>query len=513
MPAVSESEHPDDGGQARLRGRGLGLSTRVQVSGHMFFARRAVLAMTRRRVRMEAEPGRRQSMALMAGMTLTAVLCLGALFWSFLRPAGTAADKPILEDQSSGALYVRVGDKLYPALNLASARLIAGQPDSPDRVRRSEIDARPRGPLVGIPGAPSQMSATSPPRSSWLVCDEITKAFGAGAPEPVTVTVIDGQPDLGQRRQVLGAEDALVRRYDDDLWLIRDGRRSRVDRKARSVLLALGIHGDELSSARPMSRALFDAIPVGPALTSPVIPQAGEPARFAGAPGPVGTVVSTPQVGGQTTYSVVLTDGMQTVSPIAAQIVQNAGPAGTKAPVVPGPALAKLPAVEALDLSVYPDAPLHVVDSQTYSSACWWWQKTPGESLAQTSVIAGASIPVAESQVGTAVEMVKADKSGRQADRVVFGDDYANYVISTGNSPEAATTESLWWVAETGVRFGVGRDEDTLRALGLSSDPSPAPWAVLRLLVLGPTLSRSDALLRHDTLPVDGSPAELEVPR
>ena len=37
-----------------------------------------------------------------------------------------------------------------------------------------------------------------------------------------------------------------------------------------------------------------------------LIPAAGSPARFAGAPGPVGTVVSTPQVGGQTAYSVVL---------------------------------------------------------------------------------------------------------------------------------------------------------------------------------------------------------------
>ena len=55
-----------------------------------------------------------------------------------------------------------------------------------------------------------------------------------------------------------------------------------------------------------MSRALFDAIPVGPQLSVPTIPAAGSLARFAGAPGPVGTVVSTPQVGGQTAYSVVL---------------------------------------------------------------------------------------------------------------------------------------------------------------------------------------------------------------
>jgi type VII secretion protein EccB len=512
---VIEPEH-EGGEESRGRGRGLVLSTRVQVSGHMFFARRAVMAMTRRRVRMETEPGRRQSMALLAGMTLTAVLCLGALFWSLVRPAGSAGSARILADQSSGALYVRVGDKLYPALNLASARLIAGEPANPDRVRRSEIDSRPRGPLVGIAGAPGGMVPATPARSSWLVCDEITKAFGTAAPEPVTVTVIDGQPELGQRRQVLGPDDAMVRRYGDGAWLVRAGRRSLINQGARAVLLALGLGEDAVSAARPMSRALFDSIPVGPELSVPTIPAAGSPARFAGAPGSVGTVISTPQVGGQTAYSVVLADGMQPVSAVVAQVLQNAGPVGAAVPVVAGPVLAKLPVINVLDLSAFPPAPPHVVDSQLNSAACWHWQKVAGESMATTSVIAGPTIPIADTQVDKVVELVKSQGSGLQADRVFFGPSYANYVVSTGNSPSSATAESLWWVSESGVRFGVAREEDTLRALGLGlkmQPPSPAPWSALRLLVGGPVLSRADALVRHNTLPVDSSPGELEVPK
>ena len=66
------------------------------------------------------------------------------------------------------------------------------------------------------------------------MCDEITKAFGAAAPEPVTVTVIDGQPELGPRRHVLGPDDAMVRRYGDAVWLIRDGRRSLINRRTSS---------------------------------------------------------------------------------------------------------------------------------------------------------------------------------------------------------------------------------------------------------------------------------------
>ncbi|WP_444309138.1 type VII secretion protein EccB, partial [Mycobacterium marinum] len=483
----------DKADESRWRGRGLGLSTRVQVSGHMFFARRAVLAMTRRRVRMEAEPGRRQSMALLAGVTTTAMLCLGALFWSLVRPAGSAGQARIVADQDSGALYVRVGDRLYPALNLSSARLIAGESSSPVRVRRSEIDAHPRGPLVGIAGAPQDMTVTSPGRSSWLVCDEITKALGTAAPEPVTVTVIDGQPDLGPRRHVLGPDDALVRRYGDEVWLIRDGRRSLINQGARAVLLALGLGEDAVSGSRPMSRALLDAVPVGPELSVPVIPGAGLPAWFAGAPGPVGTVVSTPQVGGQTAYSVVLTDGVQPVSPVVAQVLQNAGPAGATMPVVAGPVLAKLPVVHMLDLSAFPPAPPRVVDSQLNPAACWHWEKVNGESMAITSVIAGPSIPVAEAQAVKVVDLVKSPGAQMQTERVYLGPDYANFVVSTGNSPAASTVESLWWISESGVRFGVPREEDTLNALGLKKySPNSAPWAALRLLAGGPALSRAD---------------------
>ena len=109
--------------------------------------------------------------------------------------------------------------------------------------------------------------------------------------------------------------------------------------------------------------------------------------------------------------------------------------------------------------------------------------------------------------------MVKADKSGGQADQVFFGPDYANFVVSTGNDPAAATTEALWWVSESGVRFGVARDQETLRALGLGTPPRPAPWVGAAAVGAGPTLSKADALVRHDTLPVDVNPGELEQPK
>src|ERR1700734_2215419 len=110
------------------------------------------MALTRWRVRMEVGAGRRQTRALVESVSAAVVICLGALLYSFISPAGQINESPIIADRDSGALYVRVGDRLYPALNLASARLITGRADNPHLVKANQIASLPRGPLVGIPG-------------------------------------------------------------------------------------------------------------------------------------------------------------------------------------------------------------------------------------------------------------------------------------------------------------------------------------------------------------------------
>jgi type VII secretion protein EccB len=471
------------------------------------------MALTRWRCRMEIEPGRRQNLAVVASVSAALVICLGALLYSFISPSGQIGESPIIADKDSGALYVRVGDKLYPALNLASARLITGRPDNPHTVRSSQIASVARGPMVGIPGAPSNFGPKNPPSSSWLVCDTVATSTGVGAPSGVTVTVIDGTPDLTGHRRVLTGSDAVVLSYSGDAWVIRQGRRSRIDAANRSVLLPLGLTPEQVSMAKPMSRALFDALPVGPELTVPEVPNAGTPASFPAAPGPVGTVLVTPQVSGPQQYSLVLADGVQTMPPLVAQIMQNAGPNSAKPVTVEPGALARMPVVNRLDLSAYPDNPLNVMDMRENPATCWWWEKTSGENRARVQVVSGPTIPVASASANKVVSLVKADTTGREADQVYFGPNYANFVAVTGNDPGAKTTESLWWLTDAGARFGVDDTREVREALGLNTAPSLAPWVALRLLPQGPTLSRADALVEHDTLPMDMSPAELVVPK
>lgn len=463
---------------------------------------------------MEIEPGRRQTLAVVASISAALVICLGALLYSFISPSGQISESPIVADKDSGALFVRVGDRLYPALNLASARLITGRPDNPHLVRSSQIAALPHGPMVGIPGAPSQFAPKTPQTSSWMICDTVATSGGVGSSQGVTVTLIDGSPDLSGHRRVLTGSGAVVLNYGGDAWVIREGRRSRIDSTNRSVLLPLGLTPEQVSQARPMSRALFDALPVGPELAVPEVPNAGSPATFPGAPGPVGTVIVTPQISGPQQYSLVLADGVQTLPPLVAQIMENAGSAGNTKPLTVEPAaLAKMPVVNKLDLSSYPDNPLEVVDIRENPSTCWWWERTAGEHRARIQVVTGPTIPVQTADLPKVVSLVKSDTSGREADQVFFGPNFANFVAVTGNNPAAQTTESLWWLTEAGARFGVDDTREAREALGLNGTPSVAPWVALRLLPQGPTLSRADALVQHDTLPMDMTPAELVVPK
>ncbi len=470
------------------------------------------MALTRWRVRMEVEPGRRQTLAVVASVSAALVICLGALLYSFISPAGQVSDSLIIADRDSGALYVRVGDRLYPALNLASARLIAGRPDNPHQVKSSQISQMPHGPLVGIPGAPSEFAPKNPATSSWMVCDTVGGAStDLTTSLTPTVTLIDGTPDLGNHRKVLSGSDAVVLSYNGDAWVIRgDGRRSRIDPANRSVLLPLNLTPEQVSQAKPMSRALFDALPVGPELSVPEVPNAGQTATFPGAPDKVGTILVTPQISGPQQYSLVLIDGVQTLPTLVAQVMQNFG--GRPVTVEPS-ALAKMPVVNRLDLSAFPDQPLQVTDIRENPSTCWWWEKTRGESRARIQVVSGPTIPVAPKSVNKVVKLVHAEDNGREANEVFFGPDYANFIAVTGNNPGAQTAESLWWLTEAGARFGVANTKDSREALGLNLPPSPAPWVALQLLPQGPALSRADALVEHNTLPMDRNPEELVVPK
>lgn len=166
-----------------------GFVTRHQVSGWRFVMRRIASGVALHDTRMLVDPLRTQNRAVLVGALVSATVVAGCFVFSLFRPGGDAGSATILADRDTSALYVRIGDVVHPALNLTSARLIAGQADNPTTVKSSEIDKFARGNLIGIPGAPERMVQNSSRDANWTVCDAVSGSTTG-------VTLIAGAPDL-----------------------------------------------------------------------------------------------------------------------------------------------------------------------------------------------------------------------------------------------------------------------------------------------------------------------------
>jgi type VII secretion protein EccB len=490
----------------------LNLTSRLQVTAHYFWNRRNAAALSHHGVSMEYDPEQRRSAALILGFTFTLLAVALMFILSWFKPAGQVGQSNILADRDTGAIYVLVDGRLHPALNLTSARLIAGQANNPTFVKAGELAKYPQAPTVGIVGAPAAMPMRTNPDSQWAVCDTApaaTSTSSAGA-APV-VTAIAGPVTVGQRSAPLQMPSAILASHEGKTYVIWDGHRSEIDLSNNAVALALGVDSTAPEPI-PLSRALFDALPATDPLTSPVIPNAGDPSPWDIAPGMVvGSVLTVHDLAqpGADTFYVLLPGGVQRISPFVASLLRSSNSFGDVAPVVVAPdRIAKVPVVESLPVSFYPLTRLRLVDTAVNGTTCLAWSKGATDRAAQVAVLSGQGLPI---PVGSEAQLVHLVKDARtpeavEADQAFVGRGATNLVLTTSAAPGADSRESLWWISDQGVRYGIDLDDESLRALGISPAMArQAPWPLIQVFAPGPALSRKDAMTEHDTLtPVVG---------
>jgi type VII secretion protein EccB len=492
-----------------------GFVTRHQVTGWRFVMRRIASGIALHDTRMLVDPLRTQSRAVVMGVLLLITGLIGCFVFSLIRPNGQVGNNVVLADRSTAALYVRVGDQLYPVLNLASARLIAGQPVNPTTVKSAELDKFPRGNLIGIPGAPERMVQSTSRDADWTVCDGVSGQPGRGA-RSTGVTVIAGQPKSeGARAAAINSGQVILvdaaASGGNGTWALWDGKRSRIDLADHAVTNALGL-GNDVPAPRPIASGLFNAIPEAPPLTAPLIPNAGSPAGFA-VPAPIGGVVVSYAVDRSASdaisYYAVLPDGLQPISPVLAAILRNTNSYGLQQPPRLGAdEIAKLPVSRLLDTSGYPAQPVTAINAASNPVTCAFWSKPTGAATSSLSLLSGSALPVPEGL--RTVDLV----GGGAKVALVPGIGY--FAQTVGGGAAAPATGSLFWISDTGVRYGIDNEADgrsgssgpgkAVEALGLRSPPLGIPWSILSLFAPGPTLSRTDALLAHDGLPPDSRP-------
>jgi type VII secretion protein EccB len=486
----------------------LNLANRDQNSGHLFYNRRLRAAITRFSVRMKHDDRKQQ-----AAVALSIVLVLIGVGWMALlhvmKPSGLVGESSIIGDRDTGAVYAKINGRLYPALNLTSARLAIGDSGTPTWVKASEIAKYPTGPMIGIPGVPNSLPITSSALSAWSVCD--TAATRGSGTAPV-VTSIAGQLSPSGRSAAMGTTQAILATHKGSTYVIWRGQRSRIDPTERSVTFNLGLDPG-VTYAVEISNALFDAMPSTEPIVLPSIPGRGTQSRWL--PGStVGSVLETRDASGTVNgFYVLLPAGVQKITSFVADLLRTADSEGSTTPTLVAPdKLIQIPVVDALDVDYYPSGKLEFIDTSANPVTCVGWEKQSGDPQARITTFSGRGLPVPISLDSRVVRLVRDDRdpNSAEAQQTLVLPGAANFVTTTSGVTTADSRESLYWLSPQGVRYGIQSDHPTLQALGL--DPRlavQAPWPIVRTFAAGPAISREAALVARDAVSGGGAVAPI----
>ena len=501
--------------------------TKYQVSGWRFLFRRIEHALVRRDASMLDDPQRGRSTALAIGIALACVAIAGSAVLSYFKPAKVVGSSKIVADKDSGAIYVNLKGRLYPALNLTSARLIVGESDAPVQVAPDELAKYPRGPIVGIVGAPATIDEGNQHDSTWTVCDAAQTGPAApvdqqtGLPtlaaSDVRTTVIGTPLTIdGDATRPLADGQARLLRNGDTTWLIYHSPdqgivRYESDLGDSAVTLALGI--EAAAQVLPASHCLIQAIPEVPALQVPKLARAGATTILTGGlTVPIGSVLTMTAPDRTVSYYVVTDAGVVRITQVLAAMLRNADSHGAVTTTTVGPDViaANLRAGSMPGTQGFPATPVQLVDTTQFSVTCYDWSRTGSDANAVTKLVVGRRLPLRTDEQSSATPLVTAPTSrGATADLAYMPLDTGRFVQVTGADPASPRRESLFWISSSGIRYGVQTDNEnvggtdpTLTALALH-DPIIAPWNIVSLFAAGPTLSQQDARIEHDGVAPD----------
>lgn len=510
-------------------------TTKAQVQAYRFVLRRMEHALVRKDAVMLHDPMRTQVRATAVGLVLGLLGLAGFALFSVFRPAPDISRDIILVGKTSLTTFVvREEDGLrvaHPVLNLASARLVAGTAAAVSIVADSALNGMPRGPVLGIPGAPNALPPPADRASAiWTVCDRVNDSVDGrvnnsvhdGADDPAastpdgsgqaTTSVIVGS--LGGARPLTATEALYVRAPDGSDQLLFAGRRAVVDNSSAAVLRALNLSGQ---TPRPASAGLLNAIPEVPRLGVPTVPGAGAVPRYPIAGAKVGDVLDVKEVDA-TEHFLVLADGVQKVNRLVASLlVASSGgyrDVGTDV-------MAAVPNTSTpIRVEDYPALAPTVVGVDQRPVGCLSWDATAAGAQADAAVpfeprlriLAQAALPLPDG--GRVVPMPLASGGSAGAAPAVtsfFLEPGRGAVVRARDTGQPAPDGTRFLVSDTGTRFGIS-SAATAEVLGLGAEAAPAPSAILALLPQGPALSAAAALRAHGGGAADPAGIQLPVP-
>lgn len=400
---------------------------------------------------------------LLAGAALSLVLVLVAVVLGRFNPVlpGGWEDNLLVLVKGTGARYYTVGGVLHPVANVTSARLLADPGDfTPSEVDAATIAGIPRGPAIGIVGAPDLLPAADQLRSDqWTAC-----STSRGR----THTWVAGDPDG------LSPAQAAVVATAGEQYLVTQGTRYRL---AEGVPIALRLDSASVHEVDAGWLALLDT---GADLAPLGIPRAGQPAT--GLPDTlgnavIGSVLEVDRAGDPSRYLVTGPRQLTPLSEVAYQLYALGGGRDLGAPITAEVAdLGDLQVTASPAVPAWPAAIGTTVDSGHRVCA----------SLRETGGVATAAL----AEVPVSVAADPANASSDTAGVSVAGGSGALARETTGGSIGVVKL-----VTDLGLAHGLeGDPADTLARLGYPTTAVhdvPAAW--LALVPAGVALSHDAA--------------------
>ncbi|WP_153506283.1 type VII secretion protein EccB [Cumulibacter manganitolerans] len=454
---------------------------------YQFSVRRVVSGLVLRETDPAQTPLRRMGGA-MFGSVMVAVLALAVTgVVGVIKGGGNTSWKDggsVIVEKETGATYAWLQDAgtkefaLHPVLNYSSAALLVGSPDPVSVSHASLIDV-PRGPRLGIPGAPDSIPPSEDfAAGPWTLCSEPAKT-DAGMVAPSTALLVGTQRSAGTS---VGAGSIVVKDAQTAaVYLLWNGHRFRLP-QADVALTALGLRD---APQIEVGTAMLTSLPEGPAIAPLSTPAAGTPSSVVAgrAVGQVLVDKTTKQ------FYLVRAKDLRSISPVEASVTLSApataaayGGSTPTAVEVDNAVVTSVPRVD-LPPATFNDAPREIPEPAPVAGTANTVCATFASGSAKLDLAVDAPVEGAQLAPATAA---RTENGTVLADRVLVPGGHAALVRSIQSA--SATDGPLFLVTDQGIRFAVA-DEEAAAALGLDAiTPLEMPATLVARIPAGPAL-------------------------
>jgi type VII secretion protein EccB len=442
-----------------------------QVRAHNYVARRLSRAVLTGAPDGFDEPMRRTSIGTVVGMALAVVIALGFLVYGLIRPAGGPAlnsGTTVVVEKETGTRYLVDNGTLRPVSNLASAMLALGGPDLViQQLTAERTGTLPRGPGLGIPGAPDDVPrADRLAQSGWSACTDAGTSVTGTAPR---LRLGFGGPPATPLDERSGL---LVDSADGSAYLVTAGRRHPfASPEARA---ALG-YADREPLRVP--DAWLAGLAPGRALTTLDVTAVGEPgANVGGRQLPVGTILQVSSPTAEPQNFLVQRDALVTLTEVE------------QLELLANPQVARVNAAAGGPTRVALDAVVGAVRRPNGNTSDW-----PSRPPRPVETSGKQVCVVADGAGTTGVEVRPAAEPRPDEPPVSVTLPPGSAALVEPVDPVGGGTNQVSLVDDLGRRYGIA-DADALAALGLDAvRPVPVPSGLLAVIPAGPVLSTAAA--------------------